>query len=921
MALMHPGHIPAPASLHLCLVLPPGWVPAWVADCVAAWQLAPGVRLSWWQDPSAATSPGLAAGGREQRALAGVPALQPAPVLGGQGALGSPGQPDTPVDVLLALDAPGTAALERCGEAHPRARRWVLCDGDGRLLSAQAPLMEAVVNRRGLALRLLESRRTTAGETRWRCRRRTRRASTPAYAQALDALPQVTVELVLQALESVRLGERCESVYSPAPRLPRTPDEPVWRALLRGRWHAWCARQAARLLSEYWRIGIVDAPATEVVRQRGRLAVRWLTPPAHAGYWADPMGMVGDPKRLFCEYFDESTGQGSLEGFELDDQGKLSGRRRLAVGGGAHVSFPMVIELAGRRLGVAEAAATRECLLYEVGLDGSWQPVGRLLEGVAAADPALFEWQGRYWLAYTDVALGAGDNLCLQYADSLAGPWHPHANNPVKRDAAGSRMAGPFFTEGGEVYRPAQDCLNGYGQAVVVHRVLRCTPTDYQEQRVGRIEPDPAGPCPDGLHTLSAWGSRTLIDGKRMRLNPVALWRKLCGRFWRRPPIVQAPPLHAEAKCVAVYIPHLRQGGGELTLLRLAASFARAGLQVDLIVHTLATAEVPVPAGLRVHALGTQGTLASVRRLTELLRRRRPQCLLSGFPHTNIAAVAAAAGAGGECRCIVTEHAPMTQQIQREGGWRYAALPPLVRWAYRRAAAVVAVSEGVRDDLARVVGTDVPLQVIGNPVLSERDLDDAVLRPDEPAPHPWLGDPRLKVVLSVSRLSAEKDLPTLIAAFDRLRQFRPEARLLLAGDGPERAGLQAMIEQRRLADVVQLAGRVTRPITWMRRAAVFALASRFEGFGNVLVEALASGVPVVSADCPVGPREILDGGRFGTLVPVGDDLAMSLALEAALVAGAPPAGARERAHQFTELRSGAAYMALFDRIVQGEVAC
>jgi glycosyltransferase involved in cell wall biosynthesis len=177
------------------------------------------------------------------------------------------------------------------------------------------------------------------------------------------------------------------------------------------------------------------------------------------------------------------------------------------------------------------------------------------------------------------------------------------------------------------------------------------------------------------------------------------------------------------------------------------------------------------------------------------------------------------------------------------------------------------------------------------------------------------------VVLSVSRLSPEKDIPTLLDAFARLHQARPHSRLLLAGDGPDRARLQALVAQHGLQAVVQLPGRVAQPMAWMARADVFVLASQYEGFGNVLVEALASGVPVVSTDCPVGPREILQDGRYGRLVPVGDVAALALAMGQALDQGAQPAGAQAHAQQFTEARACAAYRALFDSLLNKAPAC
>jgi glycosyltransferase involved in cell wall biosynthesis len=357
-------------------------------------------------------------------------------------------------------------------------------------------------------------------------------------------------------------------------------------------------------------------------------------------------------------------------------------------------------------------------------------------------------------------------------------------------------------------------------------------------------------------------------------------------------------------------------GGGETSMLRLAHGLAATGLAVDLVVHTVRTRELPLPSGVNLLNLECGSSSAAVLKLAAALRTHRPGWLLSAFPHTNIAAIGACALSRTDTRCIVTEHAPLSHQIAQQGGWRYRLLPPLLRSLYRRADAVVAVSNGVRDDLQAIAGLALPPLVIRNPVLPPDFMAESLQAPD----HPWLLDPRLEVVLSVCRLGAEKDLPTLLRAFAELRHARPAARLLLAGEGAERPALERLIESLGLRDVAQLPGRTDQPLRWMRHAAVFVLPSRFEGFGNVLVEALACGTPVVSTDCPVGPREVLDNGRLGALVPVGDVTAMAREICLALDTRALPAGAHEAALQYTEERACAEYRRLFERLSPFTVA-
>lgn len=348
-------------------------------------------------------------------------------------------------------------------------------------------------------------------------------------------------------------------------------------------------------------------------------------------------------------------------------------------------------------------------------------------------------------------------------------------------------------------------------------------------------------------------------------------------------------------------------------MLRLAGGLAVEGLEVDLVIHTKTSSQLPVPPGISVHSLDCDGTLAALFGLVRMLRARRPEWVLSAFPHTNIALVTAMTLSGLNARCVITEHAPLSRQIIQQNSWRYRILPPLVRWAYRRAQAVVAVSSGVRDDLRDFLGSSANLHVINNPVLASNFEAEMARLPADT----WLADDSLQVVLSVCRLSVEKDLPTLVQAFYEIHRKHPGARLILAGEGPERARLESLIRKKGLTDVVRLPGYTSAPLAWMRRAAVFVLASQYEGFGNALVEAMAVGTPVVSTDCPVGPREILESGRYGALVPVGDAAAMADAISRALVQRTQPAGAREAALRYTQANACATYLRLFEELSEG----
>jgi glycosyltransferase involved in cell wall biosynthesis len=162
------------------------------------------------------------------------------------------------------------------------------------------------------------------------------------------------------------------------------------------------------------------------------------------------------------------------------------------------------------------------------------------------------------------------------------------------------------------------------------------------------------------------------------------------------------------------------------------------------------------------------------------------------------------------------------------------------------------------------------VQVIHNPVVTPELYRLAA----EPVDHPWFGCADVPVILGVGRLNSAKAFDTLIRAFSLIRQQIP-ARLLILGEGEDRASLESLVQQLGLQQDVQLPGFVANPFAYMRVCSLFVLSSRWEGFGNVLAEALACGARVISTDCPSGPAEILANGRFGRLVPVDDAAALA----------------------------------------------
>jgi glycosyltransferase involved in cell wall biosynthesis len=259
----------------------------------------------------------------------------------------------------------------------------------------------------------------------------------------------------------------------------------------------------------------------------------------------------------------------------------------------------------------------------------------------------------------------------------------------------------------------------------------------------------------------------------------------------------------------------------------------------------------------------------------------------------------------------VSERESYATKVQQSRRWRWRYIVPAIRRLYPHADAIVAVSHGTAASFRRVTGTEWPqLRVCYNPVVGADLNDEARADPG----HPWFGEDRdAPVVLGVGRLERRKGFDVLIQAIARVRRSRA-VRLVILGEGPDRDALGELARSEGVADAVDLAGWTTNPFAFMARADLFVLASDYEGLPGVLIQAMACGCPVVSTDCPDGPREILADGRYGTLVTPRDPDAMARAIEHALVAASDPASLRTRANDFHVETALDAYESIFRRI-------
>ncbi len=328
---------------------------------------------------------------------------------------------------------------------------------------------------------------------------------------------------------------------------------------------------------------------------------------------------------------------------------------------------------------------------------------------------------------------------------------------------------------------------------------------------------------------------------------------------------------------VAVYMHSLYNGGVERVMFNLIQGFLDRGIRVDLVLDFLfySPFEVLLPVGTRLVKLNVTSTAQRLPKFAEYLRKNRPDAVLSATHFANEVACVARVIARSKARLVLSEHTNLSADIvDSPGKVRPRILALTTRWIYPLADAIVAVSDGVAEDMCRVSGLPRSrVTTVYNPI----DFRNLSAMAREPLEEPWFAPGQPPVILAIGRLEVQKNFPNLLRAFALVKHQMP-ARLIILGEGSERERLTALLAEMGLEGDVLLPGFVGNPASYMARSAVFAMSSSWEGMPVALIEALALGIPVVSTDCPSGPSEVLDRGKYGDLVPMDDSPALAAAI-------------------------------------------
>ena len=334
---------------------------------------------------------------------------------------------------------------------------------------------------------------------------------------------------------------------------------------------------------------------------------------------------------------------------------------------------------------------------------------------------------------------------------------------------------------------------------------------------------------------------------------------------------------------IAIFDASLSFSGFQRDSTNLAVGFSRLGKAVDLLLARKDAEECywELPRSVRVIEFETRRSAHALWPLVRYLRRTHPHVLISTSTEANIIAYLAAKLAGVGTRVVVREAA---MSLHRDPRPRGRLVTFLAKRLYPRTDHIIAISAALRVDLNTRFGLPTNrITVIYNPTVTPQLLQ----RAKQPVEHEWFAPGSPPVILGAGRLSWHKDFPTLMRAFRLVRRELP-SRLMILGEGEDRGMLTTLAADLGISGDVALPGFVSNPFSYMARAALFVLSSTAEAFGHVLAESLACGTPVVSTNCPGGPVEILDSGRYGMLVPVGDEKEMAKAMLATLE-NPPPA--------------------------------
>lgn len=313
---------------------------------------------------------------------------------------------------------------------------------------------------------------------------------------------------------------------------------------------------------------------------------------------------------------------------------------------------------------------------------------------------------------------------------------------------------------------------------------------------------------------------------------------------------------------LVIFIPSLRGGGLEKSILRLAVALNRQNVELDLVVANTIDSVYSVPDEVPFVNLNASRIIYTLYPLIRYLKKTKSSVLFSAGTPLNSIAIAAKLITGYPKRLVIGERNHLSSIVGHSPRFRDKLRPYLVRFLYPFADLVLAVSKSVADDVVTVGGLQQSkVEVIHNFF----NIDEIVAKSTLPIGVDWIDNQQIPILISIGRMVPQKAYDTLLKAFSLVRSQR-ECRLIILGDGKERVSLENLVQELEVQDDVYMPGFVQNPYSYIAKASLFVHSSLWEGLPGVLIEALACGTPIISTNSPGGASEILENGKYGTLV-------------------------------------------------------
>lgn len=373
-------------------------------------------------------------------------------------------------------------------------------------------------------------------------------------------------------------------------------------------------------------------------------------------------------------------------------------------------------------------------------------------------------------------------------------------------------------------------------------------------------------------------------------------------------------PIKATKKTKITFaLASLLGGGIQKATLQLIKQLLSNGYPVRLIV---VNGDGPfrdeIPNECEFFDLKAKRTLYTTLKFGAILLKTRPLYLISSQTHLNTLLIILRIFIGYPRKLIVCEHIAFNENIVKSKNILERFRPLLMRLFYPLASNIVAVSTSVQQSIKKYTGIKNNIHIIHNGV----NINEITELSEATTEHPWLHQKDKKIILGIGRLTPQKNFAELIHAFSLLKG--QQYYLIILGDGPELVQLKKLSFQLNVNTRVDFPGFIKNPFPFLASADLFVLSSKWEGFANVVLEALACGTPIVATDCPGGPSDILDGKSFAKIVPVNDLLKMASAIKELLTVEFEKSEIAVYAKNFNILNTSQNYLNLINDLQETE---